>query len=95
MGILGVFKMCRPFNKLRGFLCITTGIGYYAAVALCLWLKNHWLCVDILHMAVPTGSTLLFLLGFAALSLVTERVLALTLFRPDSRLSAKLRKCLS
>lgn len=95
VGILGVFKMCCPFNKLRGFLCITTGIGYYAAVALCLWLKNHWLCVDILHMAVPTGSTLLFLLGFAALSLVTERVLALTLFRPDSRLSAKLRKCLS
>ena len=87
--------MCCPFNKLRGFLCITTGIGYYAAVALCLWLKNHWLCVDILHMAVPAGSTLLFLLGFAALSLVTERVLALTLFRPDSRLSAKLRKCLS
>lgn len=92
VGIMGVCKMCAPFNRLRGFLVVTTGIGYYAAIAILLFCKDHILCKDILHMAVPTPRTLVFLLLLIALSILVERVLSLTVFRKsrgDSLLSIR------
>ena len=81
VGIMGVFKMCYPMNRLRAFLAVTTAVGHYAVVALCLFLKDHILCLDILHMAVPTGTTLLLFVLFTAVSVLTERLLSCTVFR--------------
>lgn len=85
VGILGVFKMCYPFNKLRGFLFVTTGLGYYAAVALCLFLKDHILNHDILKMAIPTAQTLLIFLIFVVVSIIVERIFALTVFKDKNK----------
>lgn len=85
VGIMGVFKMCYPFNKLRSFLFATTGIGFYAAVSLCLFFKNHILEHDILKMAVPDSSTLLIFLIFTIVSIAVERILALTIFKEQHR----------
>lgn len=81
VGIMGVFKMCYPMNRLRAFLAVTTAVGHYAVVALCLFLKDHILCLDILHMAVPTGTTLLLFVLFTVVSVLTERLLSCTVFR--------------
>ena len=81
VGIMGVFKMCYPMNRLRAFLAVTTAVGHYAVVALCLFLKDHILCLDILHMAVPTGTTLLLFVLFTAVSVLTEQLLSCTVFR--------------
>lgn len=81
VGIIGVGKMCAPFNKLRTFLFFTTGIGFYAAIALLLFCKDHIINKDILHMAIPTPKTLLLFLIFVAVSLLVERILSLTVFR--------------
>ncbi|NFS83364.1 ATPase, partial [Clostridium botulinum] len=32
--ILAVIKVCRPFNKMRMFLCTTTAIGFFVAAFL-------------------------------------------------------------
>ena len=32
--ILAVIRVCRPFNKLRLFLCTTTAIGFFVAAIL-------------------------------------------------------------
>lgn len=85
VGIMGVFKMCYPFNKLRSFLFATTGIGFYAAVSLCLFLKNHILEHDILKMAVPNSVTLLIFFIFTIVSISVERILALTIFKGQHR----------
>ncbi len=81
VGIMGVFKMCYPFNRLRAFLFITTAVGFYAAVWLCLFLKDHILNHDILKMAVPDGKTMIIFLIFVAVSILVERIFALTIFR--------------
>lgn len=81
VGIYGVGKMCVPFNKLRTFLFVTTGVGFYAAISLLLFCKDHILNHDILHMAIPSGQTMLFFLLFAAIALVVERILSRTLFK--------------
>ena len=65
VGLLGVFKMCLPFTKVKVFFAATSAIGFYFAIALCLWLQQHLLHLDILHLAVPTGTTLLFFGLFA------------------------------
>lgn len=81
VGILGVLKMCRPFNKLRAFIFVTTGIGYYAAIALCLFLKDHIINHDILKLAVPSRATVFMLLVFTAVSVAIERILTMTVFK--------------
>lgn len=81
VGITGVFKLCYPFNKLRLFLFVTSGVGFYAAVSLCLFFKNHILNYDILKMAVPDGLTLLIFFVFTIIGIVVERIFALTIFK--------------
>lgn len=81
VGLLGVFKMCLPFTKGKAFFAVTSAIGFYFAIALCLWLQQHLLYLDILHLAVPTGTTLLFFGLFAVLAILTESILSRTLFK--------------
>lgn len=81
VGLLGVFKMCLPFTKGKAFFAVTSAIGFYFAIALCLWLQQHLLHLDILHLAVPTGTTLLFFGLFAVLAILTESILSRTLFK--------------
>lgn len=81
VGLLGVFKMCLPFTKVKAFFAATSAIGFYFAIALCLWLQQHLLHLDILHLAVPTGTTLLFFGLFAILAILTESILSRTLFK--------------
>lgn len=81
MGIVGVFKMCYPFNKLRAFLFASTTVCFYAAIAVCLYLKDHILNHDILKMAVPSQKTLIMFLIFSVAGIAVERILALTVFR--------------
>ena len=81
VGLLGVFKMCLPFTKGKAFFAATSAIGFYFAIALCLWLQQHLLYLDILHLAVPTGTTLLFFGLFAVLAILTESILSRTLFK--------------
>lgn len=81
VGLLGVFKMCLSFTKGKAFFAATSAIGFYFAIALCLWLQQHLLYLDILHLAVPTGTTLLFFGLFAVLAILTESILSRTLFK--------------
>ncbi|MFR4394219.1 MAG: hypothetical protein ACLT29_08055 [Ruminococcus callidus] len=39
VGLAGVFKMCLPFTKIKTFFAVTSAIGFYAAIAVCLWLQ--------------------------------------------------------
>ena len=55
--------------------------GSYFAIALCLWLQQHLLHLDILHLAVPTGTTLLFFGLFAVVAILTASILSRTLFK--------------
>ena len=86
VGIIGVFKMCYPFNRLRTFLFVTTGIGFYAMVAICLYLKDHILAQDILKMAIPENQTCFIFLLFAAMGIAVERILALTICREKTKI---------
>ena len=81
VGLLGVFKMCLPFTKVKVFFAATSAIGFYFAIALCLWLQQHLLHLDILHLAVPTGTTLLFFGLFAIVAILTASILSRTLFK--------------
>lgn len=81
MGIVGVFKMCYPFNKLRAFLFFSTTIAFYAAIGVCLYLKDHIINNDILKMAVPSTKTLLLFAAFAVGGILIERIAALTKFK--------------
>ena len=81
VGLLGVFKMCQPFTKIKAFFAVTSAAGFYAAIALCLWLQDHLLHLDILHLAVPTSTTLLFFVLLAILAVLTEQILSRTVFR--------------
>ena len=81
VGLLGVFKMCLPFTKVKAFFAATSAIGFYFAIALCLWLQQHLLHLDILHLAVPTGTTLLFFGLFAVVAILTASILSRTLFK--------------
>ena len=40
ISILALIKSCRPFNKLRTFICLTAGIGFYVAAYLFSWLLH-------------------------------------------------------
>lgn len=68
IGIAAVWKSCWPLNKLRGFLAITTTIGFYVAVLL-----FH----NLLQLALPVSTTIWMLLIFAAVGILLERLLAL------------------
>lgn len=81
VGLLGVFKMCQPFTKIKALFAVTSAAGFYAAIALCLWLQDHLLHLDILHLAVPTSTTLLFFVLLAILAVLTEQILSRTVFR--------------
>lgn len=48
VGLMGVFKMCKPFDIIKMFFAVTSAVGFYTAVALCLYLQNHILNIDIL-----------------------------------------------
>ncbi|WP_302973014.1 HAD-IC family P-type ATPase [uncultured Ruminococcus sp.] len=86
VGLAGVFKMCQPFTKIKAFFAVTSAIGFYAAIAVCLWLQNHLLHLDILHLAVPTPVTLLFFVLLAIAAILTERTLAKTIFRDKAEI---------
>lgn len=81
VGLMGVFKMCVPFTKIKAFFAATSAIGFYAAIAVCLFLKTHIINADILHIDAPQMSTLVIFFIFAAISILTERILANTVFR--------------
>ena len=85
VGLLGVFKMSQPFTKIKAFFAVTSAAGFYAAIALCLWLQDHLLHLDILHLAVPTFTTLLFFVLLAILAVLTEQILSRTVFRRKKR----------
>lgn len=81
VGLMGVFKMCVPFTKIKAFFAATSAIGFYAAIAVCLFLKDHIINADILHLDAPQMSTLIIFFIFTAISILTERILANTVFR--------------
>lgn len=81
VGLMGVFKMCVPFTKIKAFFAATSAIGFYAAIAVCLFLKTHIINADILHIDAPQMSTLVIFFILAAISILTERILANTAFR--------------
>ena len=62
LGMIGIFasiKLCRPFNLLRVFVCITTAIGFYL---------GSYLFADILYLERLTTHPLLVFAGFAVAS---------------------------
>ena len=86
VGLIGVFKMCYPFTKTKVFFAVTSAVGFYAAIALFLWMQEHLLHLDILHLAVPTTATLLFFVLFVILAVLTERILSRTVFRARQKI---------
>lgn len=86
VGLIGVFKMCHPFTKIKAFFAVTSAVGFYVAIALCLWMQEHLLHLDILHLAVPTTVTLLFFVLFVILAVLTERILSRTVFRAKQKI---------
>ena len=67
LGIVGVIKSCRPFNKLRAFLSITTAIGFFTAVLL-----FH----KILKLPLISMNTLLLFVGITVIGIIIERLAA-------------------
>ncbi len=67
LGIVGVIKSCRPFNKLRAFLAITTTIGFFTAVLL-----FH----KILKLPLISMNTLLLFVGITVIGIIIERICA-------------------
>lgn len=51
IGLMAVFNACRPFNILRGFVCITASVGFYVAA---------YLFADILKIELLFGNALIF-----------------------------------
>lgn len=86
VGLIGVFKMCHPFTKTKAFFAVTSAVGFYASIALCLWMQEHLLHLDILHLAAPTTATLLFFVLFVILAVLTERILSRTVFRARQKI---------
>ena len=78
--------MCYPFTKIKAFFAVTSAVGFYAAIALCLWMQEHLLHLDILHLAVPTTVTLLFFVLFVILAVLTERILSWTVFWANQKI---------
>ena len=67
LGIVGVIKSCRPFNKLRTFLCVTTTVGFFTAVLL-----FH----KILKLPMMTLNTLVYFIGITVVGILIERICA-------------------
>lgn len=63
--ILAVIRVCRPFNKIRVFLCTTTAIGFFVATILfrnLLHLSKLGMEEVIVFLALATISTILILI---------------------------------
>ena len=88
VGLMGVFKMCVPMTRIKAFFAATSAIGFYAAIGVCLYLKNHILHLDILHLATPTAKTLLMFLVFVVVSILVERILSLTVCKARTKRQA-------
>lgn len=88
VGLMGVFKMCVPMTRIKAFFAATSAIGFYAAIAVCLYLKNHILHLDILRLATPTAKTLLMFLAFVVVSILVERILSLTVCKARTKRQA-------
>lgn len=74
--ILAVVSVCRPFNKLRLFLCVTTALGFYVAV---------FLFRSLLHISNLGGSEFILLFGMAIFSLVFTLIYKFALGRVANR----------
>lgn len=85
VGLAGVFKMCSLSQKQSVFCCDLCD-WILCRLAVCLWLQNHLLHLDILHLAVPTPVTLLFFVLLAIAAILTERTLAKTIFRDKAEI---------
>ena len=63
--ILAVIRVCRPFNKMRAFLCTTTAIGFFVATILfrsLLHLSKLGMQELIVFLVMATLSTILILI---------------------------------
>ena len=63
--ILAVIRVCRPFNKMRVFLCTTTAVGFFAAAFLfknILHLSNLGMQELAVFLSMATLSTILILI---------------------------------
>ncbi|WP_315121139.1 cation-translocating P-type ATPase [uncultured Clostridium sp.] len=63
--ILAVIRVCRPFNKMRVFLCSTTAVGFFVAALLfrkLLHLSNLGMQELIIFLIMATLSTILILI---------------------------------
>lgn len=75
-------------TRIKAFFAATSAIGFYAAIGVCLYLKNHILHLDILHLATPTAKTLLMFLVFVVVSILVERILSLTVCKARTKRQA-------
>lgn len=62
---LALIKSCRPFNKLRVFLCVTAISGFFTAIYLSGKISFFG---DILHLSAPTTEVLTWFSIFAVIS---------------------------
>lgn len=65
LGIVGVIKSCRPFNKLRAFLASTTMVGFFVAVLL-----FH----KILKLPLISMNTFVLFIGMTVIGIIIERI---------------------
>lgn len=72
IGMVAVFKACRPFNKLRVFLCTTMFGGFMVAV---------FLFHNLLGLPLPVGNTVLVYLVSLILMVLIEEVLSFIVAR--------------
>lgn len=82
--ISGACRASVLIDRIKMFFAVTSAVGFYTAVALCLYLQNHILNIDILHLAIPSAMTMIMFLLLAVLGFAAEFVLSKTVFRKKS-----------
>ncbi|GHU98774.1 ATPase [Clostridia bacterium] len=87
---IAVFRACMPFNKLRLFLALTSGLGFFAAV----WLLSSGVLFskNLLGLTLPGLPSLWFFIAFAALAVPLCLLLARLTRKLSKRSAAADRK---
>jgi len=65
VSIQAVIKVCRPFNKLRIFLCTTTAVGFYVAT---------YLFRNLLHLTLLSSDVMLLFIILAFISIFINKL---------------------
>jgi len=68
--LIGIYKACLPFSKLRAFLFATSGIGFYAAA----YILGRWF-TDLIHIEIISRRSIAFLIIITTVCIAASLIL--------------------